>query len=330
MPFDGGAAGGQGATGTTGGNGGGAGTGQGAGTGSYAVNNGGATGGQSGQGSGGATGGGGYESARERRSSGASEIVERLLHRYGNAERALEHLAGDNFDLRDERRTLAERLATIERQLPPNGAVVLVGDDVKAWEGYKALNLAPDKVKERLTNEERLVAETTRAQVGTLAQQAAQSYGWNADALGELIADKAITLEMRDATVSVNGKQEVRKMPFARKTSDTTAPLVPLSEYVERNHKIYVPALVTKPQGGASTGASGSGTPAAQGATGATGGATSAPATSTGAQGAPVILSGDTASGQPATGGAPNPVDRLLAANKAAAAEGNPLRPKQG
>jgi hypothetical protein len=262
------------------------------------------------------------ESPREQRAQGSRDLADRFVERFGNERAAITALAGELYDAREDRRRDRDRLA----QLPPAGAVVLVGADVEAWNGYRALGLAPDKAKERLELATRLETANRQQQVGTVAEQSAAALGWGGAAvLGELVTDKGLELELRDTIVTDGkGKQETRKMPYARKAGEANAPFVPLSDYVTQKHPGYLPALTVKP---ATQGAPGTATHAAPAP-----GTPTAPNTTPGTQGAPgVIVLGDQTPA-PGAGGADavasDPVARLLAANAAAHKAPNVLRPK--
>jgi hypothetical protein len=309
-------------------NGGTGGTGQGSGSQSYVV-----TTQQGGSGGGSAT----EESPRERKQQGSQTIADRFVSRFGDERRAIEALAGELYDMREERRELAARVA----QLPPTGAVVLVGPDVTAWNEFRALNLPVDKVKERLANEARLAAETSRATTGTLAQQAGQAVGWpNTAALADLISDKQIQVELRDVQVlSADGKTSTpKKVPYARKATDANGAYIPLTDYVATNHGHFLAALTATPQGGTQqNGQAGtsSATGGTQGGTSGTGNGTQQQATNgNGGQGSTgtVVVVGDGGQ-QSGTGGQQQSgslVDRMLQANQKAATAPNALRPKTG
>jgi hypothetical protein len=260
-------------------------------------------------------------SPRARRAEGARNIADRMVERFGNMEAAITGLAGELFDLRESRRQDAARLA----QVPPAGAVVLVGDDVAAWNGYRALGVDPVKAKERLALADQHERAEQARQTGTVAQQAAAALGWGGtDVLGDLVTDKGLAIELRETIVTdAAGKQATVKMPYARKAADTSAPWTPLADYVTQHHKGYLPALTATPQGGT----------AAPGTGGTPGNTTSTATPAPGTQGAPapaIVLSG----GAPTPGGtdsAPtDPVARMLAANKARAEAPNVLRKAKG
>lgn len=319
MANDGGTGGGQGATTATGG-GTSAQPGQGTGAGSYVVptNNGGATAA--------ATPDSRREEARE---SFASVHVSKLVRRFGTLELALESLAGELFDIREERRQAPAP--------PPAGSMVLVGDDVKAWQGYQALGLPPDKVKEGLAERDTLKAKDSAAAQGTTNQQATQALGWkDATALGELLTAKGLQLDMRDVQVVEAGKTPTTKrMPFVRKASDGTAAWEPLADVVNTHHKAWLPALTTDAQGGGGTSTTAPGSNGTQGGAGGTrkGQPNQQQATGrSGAQGgtattAVVVSSGQQTAQESDTQGGGSLVQRRLDRNRQAANAPSALRP---
>lgn len=316
------AAGGQGAAGTQSGNGGAPAPGQGSGTGTYSVPAAGAAGAPAaGQG----RNGGQQDEARE---DFATAHVSKLIRRYGTAQNALDVLAGELFDMREERR--------LAPPPPPPGSVVLVGADVEAWTAWKGLNLPAKDVQEKLTRLSTLETAQAREQLGTQAQQAAQPLGYNHEVLSDLLASKGLQLDLRDTVVvQADRTEKTVKMGYVRPKDQPNAAYQRLDEYAQQHLKPYLPALTARPQGGtggAGTGGSPAGTQGAPagGAGGAAGG-NGAAAPAGGAQGAHagvVVYEGQQIpAGAGAAGGALDPVAAMIAANHAAAAGGNPLRP---
>lgn len=327
MPVDGGTAAGQGAGGNTSGNGGGAG-GQGAGApGSYTVPA--AAGASAHDAAGSDRDGGRRGSRREGAREAAQDIVDRLVQRHGGLERALDVLAADNYELREDKRELTDKL----RLLPPPGAVVLVGDDVGRWQGYNALNLPPDKVKEALADRDRLAADASKTTTATLAQTASTALGYkNPQALAHLIQTEGLQVELRDAPVVENGATVMKKVPMARKAAEANAAWVPLGDLVKSTYSWYGPALATDPQGGTgAAGAPGTAAGGGQGAapgTGAGGTAATAGVGGQGPAGTVVVIGDGGQTATPAAGGAPlSMVDQAIAANQKASQGWNPLRP---
>lgn len=263
-------------------------------------------------GNGGSGGGSRYEQYADR--------SQRFLDKYG-PERAVDMLMRENADYRETERQLRSELDA--RPALPAGAVVLVGNDVAEWQALRQLNLPAAQIRERIDEHGRLKAESGRAHTLTVAEKAAAAYGWgSAVAIGELVTDKGLTLEMRDTTVqSADGKTtSVKPMPFVRKASDANGPFQPLKEYVTQHHAAYLPAITVPAQGAAG------GTPAPT--TGAA--PTTAAAPTPGVQGAPaaVVVFGET-SAAPGTPAVPSdPVEAILAQNAAAANAPNALRPQ--
>jgi hypothetical protein len=189
-------------------------------------------------------------------------------------------------------------------------------------------------VATRLQEHERLAADTSRRTALTTAEQAAKALNvGGAAALGELVLDKSLQLEMRDTTVQgPNGTSSVKPMPYLRKAA--TDQWTPALDYLRQHHAAYVPAItvpVAAGNGAAPTGTPGAQGAAANGAAGAPQGTTTPTAPQAGAQGAhaAVVVFGEPAAA--AHGGqAPlNAVDAIIAQNDARANAPNPLRPAQ-
>lgn len=119
---------------------------------------------------------------------------------------------------RSELDTAREELRTAQQQAAPEGAVVLTGDDAQFWTQQQAQG-GREHLQARLTR-----AETADTLERTLAQQrAAAAYSVSEDDLGEWLAGRPLTSEVRkDAenkdttvygvTVQENGKDTFKPL----------------------------------------------------------------------------------------------------------------------
>jgi hypothetical protein len=196
--------------------------------------------------------------------------VEMLVAKHGSAEEALRVLGGDNVDYRRKLRELNEQVDELEELIPPDGAVVLTGDDAK---GYTAIvealktrsdKLTLDKVPARLTRADELEVKLVGSEHKATVTTAAQSSKFNSDVLAGLVDDprNPLALELRDMTVQEGAKQTTVKVPYVRKANDEKAAWEKLSDFAEREWKPWLPALknVSTAQGASGTSGSGGGT----------------------------------------------------------------------
>ncbi len=161
-----------------------------------------------------------------------SEILEQYS---GNATRMAEKLAdalGDNFKLREQKRTLADENERLKGNQKPEGATILTGDEATAYEAYRALG-KPDEVQQRLQERETLQGQLSTLQRDAVLRDAAQVAGYKFSVLRDRAGDLAI--EVRDATEE--GKAV--KRAFVK----TQAGETPLAEYAAREWADYLPAL---------------------------------------------------------------------------------------
>lgn len=247
--------------------------------------------------------------------------VKKLIARYGSADAALkalgkdnakyrkklrgvrdgEHVTVESSELRDQLRDLEEENKDMARRLEgiPPGAVILTGEDAKAWPAFKALNLTPEKVQEAVKQRDELQGQLSARDRDAAISEFAKKNGLNETVLADQVRLRNLHVEMKEVTVTdKDGKTETRKVPHVRPAADDKAALEPITAYIERDLKEY-PGLRT--QGGSGSGS------------GTTGGA----------QGVPYPEQKSGASG----GTAGSTIDKhIREQNERAAARPNPLR----
>jgi hypothetical protein len=257
------------------------------------------------------------------------EALLRLLN--GSAGAALPEnvkaIITDSARYRRKLRELKVELGEIRKKVPKDGAVVLEGDDAKAWGEFKELKLTPTQVREAMKTAETTAAQSAETARKTAVEEAAALMGFTKPALLEDLASrqgvKGFTIEVRDGPAGTDGK--ATRVAYVRPHGDDGKPkagdALEFGEFASKNLSDYAPAL-TAPVSG--TG----GAPAASGGKGATG----APASTggTGTAGAPGARPVNPFPRQ-GTGGAPakdNPVAKFKEAREAARkAVPDPLAP---
>lgn len=196
----------------------------------------------------------------------APENVTRFLSRYGgDANRGIKVLLTENAKLRAKIRdakdspykadeALREENQRLEREneelaskIPATDAVILSGDDAKAWPAFKALGVTADKAKEALKERDELKAKLAERDKEKLIADAAELVGYNTKVLTDQVSLRKLHLELKDVTEKVDGKDVVTKVPHVRPAGDDKAALEPLTTYAERELADYLPLLRTQP-----------------------------------------------------------------------------------
>lgn len=265
----------------------------------------------------GATGTGPTQDTRPATQQEITAVVDRILASQGNdARRALGQLADENLAYRRQRKALRQQVEQLTARLPKEGAVVLTGDDAKAWEAYKALG-KPEELKKKVDRSAELETKLADRDRQTVIDEAAGAVQYNKDVLGEEIRRRDLHLEMREVTETVNGQTVKKKVPHVRPAKDEKATLEPLTTYAERDMKPYLVALKATGDASASGGGGTNGTSSSS--AGAAGGSTG------GGSGATWPAQSGTGGG---SGGSGNVLDAFLTGKQERdKARSNPLRP---
>lgn len=176
-----------------------------------------------------------------------SQVVSRLINRYGDANTALGVLAGENLDYRRRHRADQERITSLQGQGPKDGGMVLTPEQAADFKAYQALG-KPDEVKqkvERVGTLEEQVAGAARDQLlATAAGAVAPGTAWKANVLKDIVQAKGLHVEMKDVTEKDKAGNEVTvKRPHVRPANDDKAALTPLEGWVKQNAADYLPAL---------------------------------------------------------------------------------------
>jgi hypothetical protein len=134
-------------------------------------------------------------------------------------------LIKDNYNLRENKRELKEKLATSKL---PDGARVLQKDEASEYDKFKALGFKPEDIPA-------IVTERDSLKVGQTSRDAAEALGWKFKPLQQLLADKKLNIEMRETEVEEekDGKKEkVKKlMPFVIEGAGKDSKAIRLDEF---------------------------------------------------------------------------------------------------
>lgn len=199
---------------------------------------------------------------RRRDYQESSELVQSLLGRFGSSDRALEHLAQDNYELREDRReqdtVIAGLKTTLKTKTVPEGAVVLTGPKAEAWKKIDAfateLKLPEDKIGDTLVERAKkaatLESEKQKSELSAARKAVAKAAGVNGDVLDPLL--DTYSLEVRTVEVEVqgtDGKTTKKQIAEVRKAGDANASWERLTDFVAKDTsplKPFAAALAAK------------------------------------------------------------------------------------
>ena len=178
---------------------------------------------------------GGSTGANDNDADPANAVARLIAAAQGDANRALLKLYRDNYKLREKNRELTGQLD----QLPPQGAVVLTGDDAQAWEAYRALG-APKDVETRLKDGQAHGEELTRLKRSETLRAVADAARFKPQVLMALDAQAGgLEYEVKDETQ--NG--QTVKVAYVKDGQGQT----PLSQYAEHHWVDFLPSLRAEP-----------------------------------------------------------------------------------
>lgn len=156
-----------------------------------------------------------------------------------------QRLFTENHDLREDKRKLKTKLDEANGKVPADGSVILTGADAQAWNAIKELNLPPDQIKAKLQSSEAATGELAALKRKDLMREVAETEGYKANVLSTLLpADQG--LEIKE--VEDNGKK--RKVAYVKVNENGAVKEVALSEFIESNHKDFLPALKVEQENG--------------------------------------------------------------------------------
>jgi len=135
-------------------------------------------------------------------------------------------------DLYGQLQAANARVAELSGRVPAEGAVVLAGDDARAWGKYRGLG-KPDELKTQLEERAELSGKVSRFERAAVISAVAEASGFNAKVLGTLAGD----LEFEVADETVKGKPI--KVAYVKEGDKKTA----LDKYAESNWGDFLPSL---------------------------------------------------------------------------------------
>jgi hypothetical protein len=147
----------------------------------------------------------------------------------------ISELESDNFNYRDKIRDRDREISDLKKAVPAEGALVLTGDDAKAWPEYQKLGKPEDLSKTIQDGRAALAKNAETEKQTTLDEAAKYGDGTRPFKAGLLkLAAKDLNVQMREVDVTDSeGKVTKAKQPFVLlKEGDTETP-VPLAKHLK-------------------------------------------------------------------------------------------------
>jgi hypothetical protein len=141
--------------------------------------------------------------------------------------------------LYDDNRTLRIKLRDARGNAKPDDGLVLQGDDVQAWNEYRALGKAGD-LKQAIAERDRFRDEADGLRRAEVHKQAAEVHGYKASVLSDLIDKEKLPIEVKDE--KVNGKPA--RVAYVKHADDKGKEVeTKLPDYAEKHWSDYLPSL---------------------------------------------------------------------------------------
>lgn len=164
----------------------------------------------------------------------------------GDPSKAVLELTRENYKLRDKNRELRGKVT-------PEGAVILTGDDAKAWQAYRDLG-KPEDLKATRDERDTLKADGAKRAKADLHQQIAGDT-FNVKVLSTLLDSNNVTVELREEKL---GQKDI-VTPYVKDGGKD----VKLLDYAKKHWAEFLPSLIRQdaPKRGPFTPSPGSGGP---------------------------------------------------------------------
>lgn len=122
-----------------------------------------------------------------------------LKEHNNNAVTAAFKLFDENFRVRSRNRELSSELTKLKAG-QGEGTVVLSKEEAEAYNKFKALGTA-DEVAAAVAEREELKGKLAKTERAAQIADIAKAYGWNADALKQLVEDKGLNVGLKEVEV---------------------------------------------------------------------------------------------------------------------------------
>jgi len=126
------------------------------------------------------------------------KAIESLISKHGDERGAIKTLLDENLEYRQQLRDLKKELKEANGKAPAEGAIVLSGDDLKAYEAYQALG-KPEELTDKLKKADESLQRLTELETAQTFADAAKIAGANEKALRKLYGEeKLVTKKVGD------------------------------------------------------------------------------------------------------------------------------------
>lgn len=142
----------------------------------------------------------------------------------------------ENAGYREKNRTLRTQLAEAQKKIPAEGALVLTGDDAKAWETFKALG-KPDEVAAAVKKAGELEGEIVTIRTDEKIRDAAAAMGWKFNVLKDRDPSRELAYEVK--IEKDDRGQDAKRVYVKAKDGQTKL----LDEYAKEHWGDYLIAL---------------------------------------------------------------------------------------
>lgn len=182
---------------------------------------------------------------------GRGNFLTHIISKYGTAELAISALGDENVGYRERHKTdveLIQRLQNRIKEAPEvaEGGRILTEAETKEFDELKKFGTSVE-VKKKIEDGTAALAKVAEREaadgISAVAKIANNGEGWNSEALTELAKKYDLTLTVEER--KVNG--ELTKIAMVTPKGETKA--VELEEYVEKNLKLWKPALEASEEG---------------------------------------------------------------------------------
>lgn len=164
----------------------------------------------------------------------------------GDTGEAMELVLKENQKYRDRHRHDIGIIQQLRDAQPKDGGTILSKEEAKIYADFKALNLTVEQVTKLRDEHRDLTAKVSKADQEKIDHAAADALNLRGELLSELLTGRGMKVEMKEAIVpdpKDNTKTIKQQIPHIRPLADDKATPEPLSAYVERELKLYEPAL---------------------------------------------------------------------------------------
>jgi len=176
----------------------------------------------------------------------AGQVARLISKNNGDPTEALNLVLAENQRYRDRHRQDQAIIQQFRDAQPDKDARVIKGDEVKLFDAAKALNLKPEELTALPAKLTDLQIKQQAYDFRDLATKAAEAEDLEPNVLAELLQQRNIHLELKELTVPdpKDATKTTKKIvPHVRPKADDKAALEPLATYVDRELKLYGPAL---------------------------------------------------------------------------------------